>query len=283
HTPAALLSGGVDLKSLYDLENEYSADGLSVVELTQTDYHTGEIIWHQHNTDISSRLTAILDKTIMSHACDRFRTAKGMLEVLKSDSTPITPIASPTLPPPQNMGIVPPLASPPTMELTRPLDYPHNNNKKIILSSLMIGSLIGISTVVGFFATQSPREDMPPKLIPSTVSRPSAEQALINYYQRLNQDQYSTAWNILSPEFRDNPKLHPKGYNSYTDWWTKVEQVEILSTKLVSVKLQQATVDTQLEYQLKSGRVINQSLRFYFVWDDASSSWLVDEVERLNF
>ena len=34
HTPAALLSGGVDLKSLYDLENEYSADGLSVVELT---------------------------------------------------------------------------------------------------------------------------------------------------------------------------------------------------------------------------------------------------------
>ncbi len=34
HTPASLLSGGSDLKSLYDLENEYMSDGLSVVELT---------------------------------------------------------------------------------------------------------------------------------------------------------------------------------------------------------------------------------------------------------
>lgn len=105
--------------------------------------------------------------------------------------------------------------------------------------------------------------------------RYSPEQALRNYYQTLNNYKYQSAWNSLSS------RMQSEGYQSYIDWWTQVKRIEILSTKLVSEDGFNSRVDSRLRYLTKSGRPINQILRFDLVWDIDSDRWLVNKVERL--
>ncbi|GGA09548.1 hypothetical protein [Okeania sp. KiyG1] len=107
------------------------------------------------------------------------------------------------------------------------------------------------------------------------------EQALRNYYQTLNNYEYQSAWNSLSSRSQRSTKAHPEGYKSYIDWWTQVARIDVLSTKLVSEDGFNSIVDSRLRYFMKSGREINQTLRFYFVWDTDSDRWLVNKVERL--
>ena len=111
--------------------------------------------------------------------------------------------------------------------------------------------------------------------------RSSPEKALKNYYQTLNNYEYQSAWNSLSSRSRQSTKAHPEGYKSYMDWWTQVARIDVLSTKLVSEDGFNSTVDSRLRYFTKSGREINQTLRFYFIWDTGSNRWLVNKVERL--
>ena len=110
---------------------------------------------------------------------------------------------------------------------------------------------------------------------PEKPRRSSSEQTLRNYYQTLNSYKYQSAWNSLSSE------LQSEGYQSYLDWWTQVKKIEVLSTKLVSEDGFNSTVDSRLRYLTKSGRKINQILRFDLVWDTGSDRWLINKIERL--
>ncbi|NES69862.1 MAG: hypothetical protein F6K24_33940 [Okeania sp. SIO2D1] len=113
------------------------------------------------------------------------------------------------------------------------------------------------------------------------LRRALPEQALRNYYQTLNNYEYQSAWNSLSPRSQRSTKAHPEGYKSYIDWWTQVAKIDVLSTKLVSEDGFNSIVESRLRYFMKSGREINQTLRFYFLWDTDSDRWLVNKVERL--
>lgn len=111
--------------------------------------------------------------------------------------------------------------------------------------------------------------------------RAPPEQALINYYQTLNNYEYKSAWNSLSSRLQQSTQHHLEGYKSYIDWWTQIARIDVLSTKLVSEDGVNSTVDSRLRYFTKSGREINQTLRFYFIWDTGSNRWLINKVERL--
>ncbi|MEB3342790.1 hypothetical protein [Okeania sp.] len=105
--------------------------------------------------------------------------------------------------------------------------------------------------------------------------RSSSEKALRNYYQNLNNYKYESAWNYLSS------RMQSEGYQSYIDWWTQVQKIEVISTKLISENRFNSTVDSRLRYITKSGREINQKLRFDLVWETSSDHWLINKVERL--
>jgi len=102
---------------------------------------------------------------------------------------------------------------------------------------------------------------------PSTISRPSVNLAVQDYYLSINNRQYQTTWNFLASELKNNPVLHPQGFNSFLEWWQTVEKVEILKFTDQETTINTAQVDAQLQYYMKSGRKISQSLRFFFVWD----------------
>ena len=113
------------------------------------------------------------------------------------------------------------------------------------------------------------------------ATQQSAKDTLKNYYSAINNRQYRTAWNYFSIPHKNNQELHPNGFDSFTDWWTQVSQIEIEQIKAEKVNKEIATVDSKLHYSTKSGRTISQSLRFFLIWDILSERWLINKVEKV--
>ncbi|MGB3755351.1 MAG: serine/threonine-protein kinase [Rivularia sp. (in: cyanobacteria)] len=108
----------------------------------------------------------------------------------------------------------------------------------------------------------------------------SASQAVVNYYATINNRNYTTSWNLLSPKFQRN-KSNNK-YSEYTNWWNKVQRVEVEQAKTLSTTSNNATVEVQMKYYLKSGRVIPDAQRFNLVWNATQQNWNIDDSTKLN-
>jgi serine/threonine-protein kinase len=111
--------------------------------------------------------------------------------------------------------------------------------------------------------------------------RPAPQRALNEYYSLISSGQYSGAWNQLSPSFRNNSRVHPQGYDSYSNWWGQVDRVEVLDSRVVEAGADVARVDTRLRYVMRSGRTSVESVRFKLVWDAAANRWLIDDTKLI--
>jgi len=268
-----------------------------------TDSRTGEIIWRQYAPRISPSFAAVLDKAIMSHPRDRYATAREMLDALQSAA-----VVAPTVPFYRPQAASPPATatSPQTSPLT-PSSSKQNSGKTIILGSVIAGSLIGASVVVGLILTRTPQpfpeqhtaqpsSSTKPSVAPSTpvvspqpsvvpapvaslqlsmATRQSPEQFVQDQYSIINNHQYQAAWSRLSTRFQNN-----QNYSSYVNWWNTVEQVDVQSVQRVNSNDESATVYIKLKYYLKNGKVSSESRRILLLWNAETSSWIIDESTR---
>ncbi len=128
-------------------------------------------------------------------------------------------------------------------------------------------------------ASQTPTPEETTATNPENT-RPSPEEFIQSYYANINQGQYQTAWNQLSPNFQNNKSLHPNGYLSYIDWWGgKVQQVEVEQVSLVENNTETATVSAQLKYILKTGRESSSSVNFSLLWDAGNNKWVIADAK----
>lgn len=89
----------------------------------------------------------------------------------------------------------------------------------------------------------------------ATEKRPeqeNPEKFIQQHYSALNQRNYRFTWINLAPEF----KQKAGGFSSYTEWWDKVEEVRLNSTRLVNRNGDRATVDAELQYKMKDGNTV---------------------------
>lgn len=365
-----------------------------------TDPATGKMLWRQHAPDIKNDFADILDQAIGFNARERFASASIMLQALQTGviSVPSSiPISSYTA---NSDTLAPGITLPPQIHLnTVPIEpassTPASNRgsgKGILLGSLIAGSLIGASIIVGFVLNKQPqtittqpqiittqpqaittqpqanttepqttttqppiitkqsqptvpprrasenlnqptnipkptlipkvefprRNTLPPvvnteivpkieapltpqipqttnptpefpipqetpispptEFTPPPIKQPSPEKVVENYYLKINQGKYKTAWNQFSPEFKDNKRLHPNGYFSYLSWWKgKVESVNVEKISIVEANTDTAIVNASLSYLMKNRRIIDTSVRFSLVWDAQNAKWMVRE------
>ncbi len=123
--------------------------------------------------------------------------------------------------------------------------------------------------------TVTPRQSPPNR--PQPKSSPA--EFVENYYNGINNKNLQKTWNQLAPDLRNNRRLHPRGFDSYTGWWGgQVEQVEVDQINLVDQNDSRATVDVQLNYLLRNGKQSPARVRFTLVWDATSNQWLVSDV-----
>ncbi|RUT08580.1 hypothetical protein DSM106972_017480 [Dulcicalothrix desertica PCC 7102] len=100
------------------------------------------------------------------------------------------------------------------------------------------------------------------------------DKAIKDYYQLINQRQYSDAWANLSSRFQN---LKPENnYNNYEEWWNKVNSVTIDSIQLVEKDNHTAIVDAKLSYSMKDGRKINDPSRITLILH-SNGKWLIDD------
>lgn len=87
------------------------------------------------------------------------------------------------------------------------------------------------------------------------VNRPSPEIFINNYYTKLNENNYTEAWSFLATELQENSTSHPKGYQSYIEWW---EQINNINVEIISSSSQNKTakVKVRCEDDLKNGSKI---------------------------
>ena len=110
-------------------------------------------------------------------------------------------------------------------------------------------------------------------------SKPSPSKAIVNYYQTINNRDYTTSWNQLSPKFQKNKSNN--NFSEYTNWWNKVQKVEVEQTNILSTTSNTATVEVQMKYYLKSGRVISDAQSFKLVWNARQENWNFDDSRKL--
>ncbi|MGJ5673864.1 MAG: protein kinase domain-containing protein [Nostochopsis sp.] len=128
-------------------------------------------------------------------------------------------------------------------------------------------------------ASQTPTPEETTVTNPENI-RSSPEEFVQNYYATINQGQYQTAWDQLSPNYQNNKRLHPNGYLSYIDWWGgKVQQVEVEQVSLVENNTETATVSAQLKYVLKTGQETSSSVNFSLLWDAEHNQWVIADTK----
>ncbi len=128
----------------------------------------------------------------------------------------------------------------------------------------------------------TPRQT-PSPITPKPIEQPSPENFVQNYYETINNGDLPSAWNQLAPSFKNNRKLHPQGYTSYTQWWGgQVEQVDINQIRVVQANQNTATVDARLNYELKNGSQSPASVRFTLTWDANNNQWVISDAQRIR-
>jgi serine/threonine protein kinase, bacterial len=120
-------------------------------------------------------------------------------------------------------------------------------------------------------AAQTPKQPEPkPALAAATP-----EQAVREYYDLINNQNYETAWQKLSPGFQQSRAKN--GFkNSYVAWWEEIDRVEINQASLISRGTDRAKVNAELTYYKKNGDITPESLQVFLVWDN-SHGWVFDD------
>jgi hypothetical protein len=102
-------------------------------------------------------------------------------------------------------------------------------------------------------------------------SHPSAAEFIQTYYQLLNERNYSNSWGKLSTNFQQRSQ-------DYKQWWDKVKNIRVSSVKNISQDENMATVEAQISYELKDGRVKqDDNKQIHLIWNKTKNEWEIDK------
>ena len=236
---------------------------------------TGELCW-QDEAQVSPGLAQVVTQMIRYHFKDRYRTAEEVLAALEALD-----------------GGLPGAAAVPPTEASDSPPPPEKRQSPVwigLLAFLLVFSLGSLGYILGFWdsSDSSPEITAPPESAPTTepppatpIPRISPDDFMRQYYDNINREVYRKSWLMLSDGLRDNPQIHPDGFGSYLEWWTKVRYVDVWSATPIQVSDERAIVEMDVRYFLHSGREVSQTLRFDLI-ADSEQSWELDRTQILQ-
>ncbi|MCT7982071.1 serine/threonine protein kinase [Laspinema sp. A4] len=119
--------------------------------------------------------------------------------------------------------------------------------------------------------------DSTPEPTEPVGDRPTPEESISDYYANINNRNYSQAWNQLDPRFQTTQS---KDYDTYTNWWDTVQNVNVNNINVVASTPFSAIVDTSLTYTMQDGES-SETLRMSLVWDEETGTWTIEQTSRL--
>jgi serine/threonine-protein kinase len=128
-----------------------------------TDPSSGAIFWRNYANSITPSFAAVLDKAIQFNPSDRYSNAREMLEALQFEAFPLPP----TIPyPPTGVAAQPTVLSPQNTMPVSPGTSPQPSvqgpgQRRIFLGSLIAGTVIGASIIIGLVALNKAPQSEP--------------------------------------------------------------------------------------------------------------------------
>jgi hypothetical protein len=116
--------------------------------------------------------------------------------------------------------------------------------------------------------------------VSDNINRLSPAKAIEDYYTKINNQDYQTAWDIYPTTVKKNKELHPDGYNSFIEWWTQVDHVNINKVKIEEENYDNAIVNISTRYKMKNGKVSPIKLKFYLAWNKEDQTWYVTKIKH---
>jgi hypothetical protein len=108
----------------------------------------------------------------------------------------------------------------------------------------------------------------------SQTNRPTPDAAVIKHYNFIQNKKIDRSWTNLSTSFQGSNLV--KGFQEYAEWWSLVDTIDIGDVKALSITANDAVVQADLKYHLRSGRIISDQKKYiYLVWDN--DRWLINE------
>jgi hypothetical protein len=101
-------------------------------------------------------------------------------------------------------------------------------------------------------------------------AKSSPEQFIRDHYSNLNARNYNSTWKGLSSDFQGISG----SFSGYTEWWDSVEKIELGSVRLVSQDDNEAIVDAEITYVMKTGSAVDDERgRIYLTWNSNKENW----------
>jgi tetratricopeptide (TPR) repeat protein len=115
-----------------------------------------------------------------------------------------------------------------------------------------------------------------------SVQQPSIPptEMISNYYQNLKSYNHQAAWSFLPERMQNDLSLHPKGYQSFTDWYSSIENIDINDISLQSDDGQNAIVNVSSKYIMKSNKKALKVNLSYFLTKEANNEWKISKIKR---
>lgn len=111
------------------------------------------------------------------------------------------------------------------------------------------------------------------------IPQPAPDQAVRDYYQNINNRDYTATWNTLSDDYKRTRNTDANGnldYGAYTKWWDSVNYVQIGEISIIDQTSDTAIVYAALTYVLYDGRAIDDvTPYFHMVYDQNLNKWLI--------
>jgi serine/threonine protein kinase, bacterial len=112
----------------------------------------------------------------------------------------------------------------------------------------------------------------------SLVNTTSPEDLVRKYYENIKSGRYQESWNMLPSGMQKDSALHPSGYASFSEWWTKTN-ADIDATQLASQTDQEAVVNVDVRYTVNRGSMRRSHLRYFFSKDPVNNSWTISKIK----
>jgi tetratricopeptide (TPR) repeat protein len=131
-----------------------------------------------------------------------------------------------------------------------------------------------------------------PQSVPSSipqVNNPSSSvqqssisptETISNYYRNLKSSNYEAAWSLLPERMQNDLSLHPKGYQSFSEWYSSIGSIDINNISLKSDDGQNAIVSASTNYIMKSNRRLIKVNLSYFLTKDTNNEWKISKIKR---
>jgi serine/threonine protein kinase, bacterial len=201
---------------------------------------------------------------------------------------PATPTPSIVIPSPATTAsatvITPPPAPIKSADVITPSPTPikpatPNSSSATPIASVPPNNPVPKTSPISSVPTSSPQ---PTVASPPITSNGSADPTttVMSYYNDLNGRNYRAAWSKLPPDLQDNRKLHPAGYQSFQDWWSSVESIELKNVQVLSRTPEISETIASTVYHMKNGRSTPYSLRYFLEWDETSQSWQIAKIRN---